>query len=209
MINLFISSLVIGFYHALTPGHWLAISVLAKAKKWNNVKIILASTVVGLGHTLISVATSLVIYYGISDFLNKHKSELEYYSGLILIVFGAVYSLFHLRKEILQKSHKHTHSVEPPKNGGGIIFLFFLSLSPCLATLPIFTSSIILYDFIGVILASFSFILGVSFAISLFAILSLKTITFINKNLLTHYGDVFAGMVLMGLGFVLVISHAH
>lgn len=105
---LLLSTLTIGFLHALAPDHWLPFVALAKAQGWSRLKLTWVTLLAGLGH----IASGLLIA-GIGAALgwaNEQVDSLEAVRGnvasLLLIGFGIVYMLWGLKTY----GRPHTHA---------------------------------------------------------------------------------------------------
>lgn len=112
MIILCITAASIGFMHTLLgPDHYLPFAVLAKARKWSNLKTIWITILCGIGH----VGSSVVIgFLGIAA--GVALSKLTYFesirgiiAGWLFIGFGLAYALWGLRRAFKNKTHSHTH----------------------------------------------------------------------------------------------------
>ena len=107
-----ITAASLGFMHTLLgPDHYLPFVVLAKARKWSNIKTIWITILCGIGH----VGSSLRIgFIGIAA--GMALSKMKYFesvrgniAGWLFIGFGLTYAIWGLRRAFKNKLHTHAH----------------------------------------------------------------------------------------------------
>jgi sulfite exporter TauE/SafE len=103
----------IAFVHTvLGPDHYLPFIVLSRARNWSILKTIWVTLLCGIGH----VGSSILIgALGIGAGIGLSKLVgIESYRGniaaLAFLVFGLIYTIWGIRRAILNKPHKHFHT---------------------------------------------------------------------------------------------------
>lgn len=113
MSVLLITAMSIGFFHTLLgPDHYLPFIVLSVSRKWSGLKTFWITFVCGLGHILSSVILGIVgIAIGIAvEKLEIFEASRGSIAGWLLLSFGLVYTIWGIRRAILNKPHKHIHA---------------------------------------------------------------------------------------------------
>lgn len=102
----------LAFIHTvLGPDHYLPFIVLSRARGWSIIKTIWVTFICGLGH----VGSSIVLgALGIGAGIGVAKlTGIESSRGNIaawaFLAFGLIYTIWGIRRAILNKPHKHTH----------------------------------------------------------------------------------------------------
>ncbi len=106
------TAISIGFLHTLLgPDHYLPFIVLAKARKWNNIKTTWITFLCGLGHVLSSVLLGFIgVGLGLAVFkLEKIESFRGDIAGWMLLALGFTYTVWGIYRLIRNKPHKHPH----------------------------------------------------------------------------------------------------
>lgn len=209
MLAIALSAAFVGFIHSLSPGHWLPVVLIVKARRWGHFHAALASLIAASGHILVSVSLGIIASLVGNRFFEDHLHEVEENAGWILIAFGIFYALYSRRKHHDCHGHEH-HGPKPPKSGkGAFVFLFSLGLSPCFAVLPVFATAVG-FGNKSLALAMAAFSLGVITALMGGSLLVSRGLVKLDHPLFEHHGDTLAGagVALMGI-FLLVFPHAH
>lgn len=109
---LLLTAVSVGFFHTLLgPDHYIPFIAMAEAGKWSRAKTFWVTLLCGIGH----VGSSVVLgFLGIA--LGIAVSRLEMFeaargsvAGWILIVFGALYTLWGLFRAYKNRPHTHIH----------------------------------------------------------------------------------------------------
>jgi ABC-type nickel/cobalt efflux system permease component RcnA len=104
---------MIAFVHTvLGPDHYLPFIVLSRARGWSIFKTIWVTLLCGAGHVGSSILLGAV---GIAAGIGVSKlTGIESYRGNIaawaFLLFGLVYTIWGIRRAILNKPHKHFHT---------------------------------------------------------------------------------------------------
>jgi ABC-type nickel/cobalt efflux system permease component RcnA len=108
----FLTALGIGVLHTLLgPDHYLPFGVIGRARRWRWGRTIGLTLVCGLGHVLSSVALGLAGALGgaaLTRVMGWEEARGEW-AGWALVVFGAGYALWGLRRGIRGRAHGHVH----------------------------------------------------------------------------------------------------
>jgi nickel/cobalt exporter len=103
----------IAFVHTvLGPDHYLPFIVLSRARGWSIFKTIWVTLLCGAGHVGSSILLGAV---GIAAGIGVSKlAGIESYRGNIaawaFLLFGLVYTIWGIRRAVLNKPHKHFHT---------------------------------------------------------------------------------------------------
>ena len=102
----------IGFLHTLFgPDHYLPFIVMSKARNWSLPKTMTITFLCGLGHVFGSVVLGILgISIGIAiSNIEAFESIRGSLAGWALMSFGLVYTIWGIRRAILNKPHSHLH----------------------------------------------------------------------------------------------------
>ncbi len=211
MILLALSAGLVGLIHSLAPGHWLPVVLLAKSRKWGLRKAILGALVACSGHILISITlAALAIQMGSAYLakldLEKQEHQIEHYSGILLMIFGLIYSWVAYQRHSRCKGHTHHGPSLGPslakKEKGPYLFLFSLGLSPCVAVLPLFIAAAP-FGILSLLLSVAAFIFGVVLALVGSTVLVSMGLMKLDHPLFEHFGDVMTGFCVSAMGIIL------
>jgi nickel/cobalt exporter len=113
MVYLLTLAVGIGVVHTLTgPDHYLPFIVMAKARRWSNVKTAWITFACGIGHVVASVILGLIgitagLAVKIMEFRQSARAE---YAAWLLAAFGLLYFVWGVRRAIRNKPHTHHHA---------------------------------------------------------------------------------------------------
>lgn len=204
-----LSAAFVGFVHSLSPGHWLPVVLIVKARKWDLAQATFGAFVAAAGHIVVSVGLGLVGLLIGKSFFGSHLHELEENAGMILIIFGIAYALYSRVQH--RHCHGHEHHGPDPKKGrkAPYLFLFSLGFSPCFAVLPVFATAIGMGA--GILITCMVFFsLGVLFALIGGSLLVSQGLVKLDHPIFEHHGDLITGLGVAVMGVILMISpHAH
>jgi ABC-type nickel/cobalt efflux system permease component RcnA len=143
MLPIFLSAFALGFLHSLEPDHIVAVSTIVARCK-NLFHSILAGILWGVGHALVIILASLLIFYAKGVLSENIFTVFEFFVGVMLVYLG-----YRLLRSTIGKnnknldSHSHDHSINEEKpitsllvgslhglaGSGAIIALFFSEFS--------------------------------------------------------------------------------
>ena len=204
-----LSAAFVGFIHSLSPGHWLPVVLMVKARKWNHAQAALGAFVASAGHIFVSVGLGFAGLVIGKSFFGSHLHELEEHAGLILIFFGLVYAVY--SRFYHRHCHGHEHHGPDPRRSqkAPYVFLFSLGFSPCFAVLPVFATAIGAGSLVllGTMAA---FAVGVATALMGGSLLVSRGLVKLDHPVFEHYGDVITGLGVAAMGFILFFfPHTH
>ena len=102
----------VGFLHTvLGPDHYLPFAAIAKSRSWSLRRAIGVTLLCGLGHVFASVLIGLIaIAMGTTIFrMEWFESVRGAVAGWSLLVIGAIYFAWGLRRAFRQRRHAHVH----------------------------------------------------------------------------------------------------
>ncbi len=204
-----LSAAFVGFVHSLSPGHWLPVVLMVKARKWDLGQAAFGALVAASGHIFVSVGLGFVGLFVGKAFFSPYLHEIEEHAGFILILFGVLYAVYSRYNH--RHCHGHEHHGPDPRKGAKApyVFLFSLGISPCFAVLPVFAAAIGAGS--AVLLGSMiAFALGVVAALLGGSLLVSRGLVKLDHPLFEHHGDVITGLGVAVMGLILVFSpHTH
>lgn len=208
MTAIALSAAFVGFIHSLSPGHWLPVVLIVKAKRWGHAYAALAALTAAAGHIFVSVGLGIVAQVLGHGLFEERLHFLEENAGWILIVFGIAYAAYSHFKHQDCHGHEH-HGPEPREGKSAFLFLFSLGLSPCFAVLPVFATAVG-FGSLSLYASMVAFSLGVIVALMGGSFLVSRGLVKLDHPIFEHHGDTLAGLgvTLMGL-FLLLYPHTH
>lgn len=159
---LLVSALSIGVFHTLLgPDHYIPFVAMARVGEWSRRKALMVTALCGVGHVAGSVILGMVgIAFGFSlSRLEVFESTRGSVAAWALMVFGALYAVWGIRRAMRGKTHSHLHAhpngtfhqhehahggehlhPHPQQTGSKmtpwVLFVIFL-LGPCEALIPL------------------------------------------------------------------------
>lgn len=109
---LLIAAVSIGFFHTLFgPDHYVPFVMLSWSRKWSTLKTAAITFACGMGHILSSIVLGFIgVALGMAvERLELIESTRGTVAAWLLIAFGLAYSVWGVRKAILNRPHKHLH----------------------------------------------------------------------------------------------------
>ena len=155
-------------FHTLIPDHWLPFVLVGRARGWSARTTALVSGFSAFVHTALSIALGLLALRLGQSAAHAVGERLERGSGLLLVVFGAVYALWAWRKgghfhpggsllhaqdegarcdghEGNVEPHLHYHAddawIRPDAGKGALALALIVGLNPCVLLLPIMVAT--------------------------------------------------------------------
>lgn len=199
MTVLVMSAAFVGLVHSLSPGHWLPVVMMTKARRWPVSTAMLGAFVAASGHIILSVALGLLASEVEAKVLMRQESNIERYSGLVLLAFGTIYAWVAYRRHGHCVGHSHHGPEVPKKTKGPFMFLFSVGFSPCVAALPVFAAAA-LHGSAPLFLSVAAFSVGVLAALMGATALVSLGMWKLDHPILEHYGDVITGVAVALLG---------
>lgn len=130
-----LSTLAIGFVHALAPDHWLPFVSIGRAQGWSRNKLVWVTFASGIGHvgsSLLIGALGLFLGFKLTA-LEAFESQRAEVAGLLLIGFGLAYTLWGIRQA---REHRHG-TIDPQKQVTIWALMAIFVLGPCEPLIPL------------------------------------------------------------------------
>ena len=205
MLLLTFSAALVGFVHSLSPGHWIPVVLMAKARKWNIQTVLLGALTAASGHIFISVVVGGTAAVMGAHYLVAMEEDIEKYTAVGVSAFGFLYAAFAYWRHHQCRGHSH-HGPVFTKNQTPFLFLFSLGFSPCVAVLPVFLAAVPQGMLaVGSAMVAFSF--GVVASLCGAAVLVMSGLSRaipLDHPFLEHYGDVLTGLMVALMGILLL-----
>lgn len=224
-VILLVSALSIGFFHTiLGPDHYLPFVAMARVGEWSKRKALTVTALCGLGHIAGSVILGMVgIGFGLSlSRLEAFESSRGSWAAWALIIFGALYVLWGIRRALRGETHchthahhdgtrhRHTHDHEGPHlhphdepEGAGmtpwVLFVIFL-LGPCEALIPLLMFPAAMESWITLFMVTGTFGFATLATMLGLVYLSLEGMDRIPLPRLARWGHVMAGLTVLLCG---------
>ena len=130
----------IAILHTIVPDHYLPISMLALAKRWDQKKIAKAVLLVGSAHVSGSILIGLIaLVVGLEFSAYIASSIVENLAGYLLCGFGALYAVMALHGHHSHRHYPHHHDDHDPHHDETLYSLaLILGMMPCIPAIPIF-----------------------------------------------------------------------
>jgi len=122
----------VGCLHTLAPDHWMPFAALGRANRWPAGRVIRTTMLCGAGHVTVSAVLALVAAYAGVQMIERIGARLAEQATFLLIVFGALYLMWGLRRSFSGHHHRHWHG---PVTAGSLFVIF--SLDICVALMPL------------------------------------------------------------------------
>ncbi|OFV67642.1 MAG: conserved hypothetical protein, membrane [Candidatus Syntrophoarchaeum caldarius] len=129
----------IAILHTIVPDHYLPISMLALAKRWDQKKIVKAVLLVGSAHVSGSILIGLIALVVGLEFSAYIASFVENLAGYLLCGFGVLYAVMALHGHHSHRHYPHHHDDHDPHHDETLYSLaLILGMMPCIPAIPIF-----------------------------------------------------------------------
>jgi len=220
--------------HTLIPDHWLPFVLVARSRRWEPRVTLTLTAASAFLHVSVSIALGVVAWFaghGAEEAAGLGEA-IERWSGLILVLFGAAYAGWFLRRGghqhhfgmhphhepgvVHPPSTSHPHDLAPPpaakgasgppRNGirGGLALAAIVGFNPCVLVIPY----IYLAGAMGVvplILVSAAFAASTITCMVVLATLGLKGTTRLESTFLVRYGEAVSGALIALTGAAVLI----
>lgn len=201
MILLVASAALVGFIHALAPGHWLPVVLVAKTRRWHLRLALVGALCTAAGHVLISSAVGVASIFLSDHLLPGGEETIERYAALMLTVFGVGYAAFSYFRHSHCHGHEH-HGPKPKSTKAPLLFLFGVGLSPCVAALPLFVAASA-RGWAQALATMAAFAVGIISALAGATAAVTMGLVKLDHPVFEHYGDVLTGISVALLGAIL------
>ena len=191
------------FLHAVIPDHWLPFVLVGKAQGWSKRKTLFYSALSAILHVAVSIVLGTIGYIiGIAS-ASSIGENMESVIGLVLLLFGILYSAWGLKSHggALHLGHSHgPHSHEDGLKGKkrkitGWSLALVMGLNPCVVALPVISATVA-KGFVVMLLVSAAFALTTILLLVGLTSLGLLTSYKLKLKFLEKYGEVLSGIIL-------------
>ena len=228
---LFLSSCSTAIIHALIPDHWLPFVLMSRAERWSERRAAALTGLAGTLHVMVTlIAGALTILVGsatVHSLAQRTGRSLEFFVGLLLVIFGVSYGLFRHRREARVHAtpeaalgtpaaagrpvegghvHAHGHLLERWFHGaltaGTLVVV--IGISPCALLVPIlFAASAVgagalLAAALGFALCTIGTMVGVT-------LVAARGMRRLDLPFFTRYGDLISGALVSAVGLLLML----
>ena len=122
----------VGCLHTLAPDHWMPFAALGRANRWPAGRVVRTTVLCGAGHVTVSALLSLIAAYAGVQVFERLGARMAEQATFLLIVFGALYLMWGLRRSFSGHHHRHWHG---PLTAGSLFVIF--SMDICVALMPL------------------------------------------------------------------------
>jgi hypothetical protein len=203
--SILISGLLVAFFHAALPTHWLPFVLVGRGQGWGAGKILTVAAGAGLGHTLSTMLLGVLLTGAGLAFEQRFGSVSPWIVGGLLVALG----LFYLLRQAL-RPHAHTHAkprLFTSDRAAVLALLTLVTLSPCEAFLPVYLSGV-RYGWTGFVVLSAVLAGATVLGMVVFTGVSILGVRRLPLGLLERYEAGILGAVLFALGVgIMVLDH--
>ena len=195
-LAIFSGSLLLSFFHAFIPSHWLPVLAVARRESWTTAQTLRVTLLAGLAHSLGTVLLGLVLASAGRAFSIDNQAFIHVAAPVLLIGLGVFYIYQH-------HTHHHFHlEKEPPKRGVILALALAMFLSPCLEIEGYFLAAGQFgWHFILFLSAAYIFVTVAGMTIWVW--LALHGLRRLDWHALDHYAGLVAGLTLIFSGIAL------
>jgi nickel/cobalt exporter len=140
----------VGALHTVAPDHWMPFAVLARVRGWTPLRTARTTMLCAFGHVTVTAALGLTaLFIGLAG-MEVIGGRLADMATKLLMVFGAIYFVWGLRRSLRRDplaathAHDHHHARGHHDHDHGLtewsLFLLFSS-DPCVALIPMIVAS--------------------------------------------------------------------
>lgn len=223
-------------FHTLIPDHWLPFVLVARSQGWSLRKTFLTTFLSAVLHVTLSLGLGILALFLGREFMHVLGERIELMSGIGLLFFGLVYTLFFLtgggRHQHYFPGHGEHHPVEDYRGEGAegsaeagpsrrhilarhlgdhplgaVTLAAIVGLNPCVLAIPLM--------FATIAEGRWAFLwVGTSFAITSIvvlvgaSVLGFQGLRRVRLGFLDRYGEVVSGLLIALLGAVMVLLEA-
>lgn len=145
-----LAAATVGALHTAAPDHWMPFAALGRARGWSSWRTARTTVFCGLGHVTVTAALGiLAVFVGLGA-MKMVGGRLESIATTLLMVFGAIYMIWGLRRSFrrdplgVMHAHDHHHHHGDHDHDHGLtewsLVLLFAS-DPCVALIPMIVAA--------------------------------------------------------------------
>jgi nickel/cobalt transporter (NicO) family protein len=212
MYQIFIGSLILSTIHALIPNHWLPLIAIGKTEKWSLSRILWATVITGVSHTLSTIMIGIVV--GLIGY--KLSASYDFISGsvapAILIALGLIYLVIDFRHSHHHHHHAHAGNISVDGKTGRAAWIAILTslsiamfLTPCIEIEAYYFQASTI-GWTGIFIVSAVYLVITIFVMLCLVYLGIIGISTFRSTFLEHHEKLITGLVLFALGvFTLLV----
>lgn len=221
---LMISAAVSAILHTLVPDHEIPLAMIGRTQNWSLKKMAGVTLIAGVIHISVSMgmgAIALIASATLSQFIANSTQQI---SGLLLIVFGSVYTVVSWKRK--QGGHWHSHGHNQPlhahdkvhsehqsgvsennsKAGWGAWIVAIVGIAPCFTLIPVLIAAVP-YGTTTTLLVMLSYAVATIGMMITLTLIALKTIQYITKlHRIEKHMEILAGLVILAVGVWLILE---
>ncbi|MEW5806230.1 MAG: hypothetical protein AB1756_02605 [Acidobacteriota bacterium] len=225
---LIFSALSTAVFHTLIPDHWLPFVLIGRARNWSIRRTIFISGLSACLHIFLSLLLGLLgMVIGLGTSMAAGET-LEKISGILLILFGAIYAYwafrkgghFHIGGEMVHVRKHHREAPDAPHPGrdtlhwhkdyalitgelekSDLYLAMIIGLNPCIIIFPILFAAA---SYGPVIVSTVIVLYSVSTFLMMMGltVLGLKWAMKIEMKFFSKYGEILSGILITFMGIV-------
>jgi len=199
---------VVGVLHTMVPDHWAPIALLARRRKWSQLRVAQAALLAGLGHTLSTLAIATIVWAGGIYVAQRFGHLLGILSSVALLAFGlwiAVAGWRELREHDRAAAHGHAHDCDDARSRGALLVI--LGSSPMIEGIPAFFAAA-RYGVAQLVAMSIVFAASTMLTYVALCLLSSAGLARVQFGRFERYGEVISGLFIALLGAFFAIFPA-
>ena len=199
------SGLLVAFFHAALPTHWLPFVLVGRGQGWGATKTLTVAAGAGLGHTLSTMLLGVMLTGAGIAFEQRFGGMSPWIVGGLLIGLGGFYLM-------RQAFRPHSHAHAKPKlftsdRAAVFALLALVTISPCEAFLPVYLSGV-RYGWLGFLMLSAVLAGATILGMVVFTWISILGANRLPLGLLERYEAGILGGVLCALGLgIMILDH--
>jgi nickel/cobalt exporter len=223
LTTLIVSGFSVAFFHAAIPTHWLPFVLAARVHHWSHARTLLITAIAGTAHVGVTALLGVAVTWFGTAVSKSIGSWFPGIAGIILILFGLYYLIWHRHGHIHvhpdglhhcdssgeshchHKSEPHSHATSDRAAIGSLFA--FLTFSPCEGFLPFYVSGI-RYGWTGFAFLTATLSIGAILGMVLFTWLTLFGLGRVNLRFFEKHESAIMGILLCAVGlFILLLEH--
>ena len=199
------SGLLVAFFHAALPTHWLPFVLVGRGQGWGAGKTLTIAAGAGVGHTLSTMLLGVLLTGAGIAFEQRFGGMSPWIVGGVLVALG----VFYLWRQALRR-HGHAHAkprLFTSDRAAVLALLTLVTISPCEAFLPVYLSGV-RYGWAGFVLLSLVLAGATIAGMVVFTGVSMIGVRRLPLALLERYEAGVLGAVLCALGVgIMLLDH--
>jgi len=216
------SAAVLAILHTLVPDHELPLAMIGRAQNWTIKKMAGVTLIAGAIHISVSMGVGVLAIVVSTQLAQQVTKTAHTISGLLLVAFGAIYTILAWRRKGHGHSHgskyaAHAHGRPPPGSGikvdsngkpvisGSAWIVAIVGIAPCFTLIPVLLQSL-WYGTHTILLVMVTFAVSTIGMMVILTSIALKTITIITRlTKIEKRVEIIAGLIILAVGLWIVL----